>query len=202
MLKPERPIAILFKEVHEGSQPAFDELFLNYYNKLVAFAQQYVKQRQRAEEITSDLFVKLWVKRRDLAHIINPEVYLYVSIKNASLNQLRNISKYNIFSFDDKESMPSQSSLEWGMERKELTLKLNQAIDALPQQRKIIFKLIKENGLKCREVAQILDISTRTVENQIYKTVRALADALTPYLGYNPQKSKFGKQMMYLLIFF
>ena len=75
MLKPERPIAILFKEVHEGSQPAFDELFLNYYNKLVAFAQQYVKQRQRAEEITSDLFVKLWVKRRDLAHIINPEVY-------------------------------------------------------------------------------------------------------------------------------
>jgi RNA polymerase sigma factor (sigma-70 family) len=98
--------------------------------------------------------------------------------------------------------MPSQSSLEWGMERKELTLKLNQAIDALPQQRKIIFKLIKENGLKCREVAQILDISTRTVENQMYKTVRALADALTPYLGYNPQKSKFGKQMMYLLIFF
>jgi RNA polymerase sigma-70 factor (ECF subfamily) len=204
MLKPERPIAILFKEIHEGSQPAFDELFLNYYNKLSAFAQQYIKQRERAEEITSELFVKLWLKRTDLAHIVNPEVYLYVSIKNASLNQLRSISKYNMHSVDDKESMPSQNTdhIEWGMERKELTLKLNEAVEALPQQRKIIFKLVKENGLKSREVAQILGISTRTVENQMYKAVKALADIITPYLGYNPQKTRFRKQMMSLLIFF
>jgi RNA polymerase sigma-70 factor (ECF subfamily) len=204
MLKPERPIAILFNEIHEGSQPAFDELFLNYYNKLSAFAQQYIKQRERAEEITSELFVKLWLKRTDLAHIVNPEVYLYVSIKNASLNQLRSISKYNMHSVDDKESMPSQNTdhIEWGMERKELTLKLNEAVEALPQQRKIIFKLVKENGLKSREVAQILGISTRTVENQMYKAVKALADIITPYLGYNPQKTRFRKQMMSLLIFF
>ena len=204
MLKPERPIAILFKEIHEGSQPAFDELFLNYYNKLSAFAQQYIKQRERAEEITSELFVKLWLKRRDLAHIVNPEMYLYVSVKNASLNQLRSISKYNMFSADDKENMLSQNTdhLGWDMEKKELTLKLDQAVEALPQQRKIIFKLVKENGLKSKEVAQILGISTRTVENQMYKAVKALADAITPYLGYNPQKARFRKQLMYLLIFF
>jgi len=204
MLKPERPIAILFKEIHEGSQPAFDELFLNYYNKLSAFAQQYIKQRERAEEITSELFVKLWLKRRDLAHIVNPEMYLYVSVKNASLNQLRSISKYNMFSADDKENMLSQNTdhLGWDMEKKELTLKLDQAVEALPQQRKIIFKLVKENGLKSKEVAQILGISTRTVENQMYKAVKALADAITPYLGYNPQKTRFRKQLMYLLIFF
>ena len=204
MLKPERPIAILFKEIHEGSQPAFDELFLNYYNKLSAFAQQYIKQRERAEEITSELFVKLWLKRRDLAHIVNPEMYLYVSVKNASLNQLRSISKYNMFSADDKENMLSQNTdhLGWDMEKKELTLKLDQAVEALPQQRKIIFKLVKENGLKSKEVAQILGISTRTVENQMYKAVKTLADTITPYLGYNPQKTRFRKQLMYLLIFF
>ena len=204
MLKPERPIAILFKDIHEGSQPAFDELFLNYYNRLAAFALQYVKQREYAEEITSELFVKLWLKRSDLTHILNPEVYLYISVKNAALNHLRGINKYPILSVDDIKNNFSANTdnSESGLERKELAIKLSQAVEALPEQRRIIFKLIKENGLKSREVAQILNISVRTVENQMYKAVKSLADTLTPYLGYNPQKSKPGKQMISLLIFF
>jgi RNA polymerase sigma-70 factor (family 1) len=203
MLKPERPVTILFKEIQEGSLPAFDELFLNYYNRLAAFAQQYVKRREYAEEITSELFVKLWLKRDSLSHISDPGVYLFISIKNASLNQLRSISKRTNIPVEEEKHEPSLNPHISGsdLERKELALKLNKAVEALPEQRKIIFRLVKENGLKCREVAQILNISKRTVENQMFKAVKTLADALTPYLGYNPQKRISGKQMMSFLFF-
>jgi RNA polymerase sigma-70 factor (ECF subfamily) len=103
ILKPHRPITILFKEINEGSQPAFDELFLNYYNRWVAFAQQYVKRQEYAEEITLDLFVKLWLKRKELSQILNPQVYLFVAVKNASLNQLRGITKSSGTSIDSEE---------------------------------------------------------------------------------------------------
>ena len=203
MPKPERPITILFKEIYEGSQPAFDELFFNYYTRLTAFAQTYVKQWEYAEEITSELFVKLWLKRKELSGILNPQVYLYISIRNASLNQLRATRKYTIIPVDSEEpeSLLGPGNSGSDLEKKELILKLNQAVEALPEQRKIIFKLVKENGLKCKEVAQILNISTRTVESQMYKAVKTLADALTPYLGYNPQKRISGKQMMSFLFF-
>ena len=203
MVKRERPITILFKEIYEGSQPAFDELFFNYYTRLTAFAQTYVKQWEYAEEITSELFVKLWLKRKELSGILNPQVYLYISIRNASLNQLRATRKYTIIPVDSEEpeSLLGPSNSGSYLEKKELILKLNQAVEALPEQRKIIFKLVKENGLKCKEVAQILNISTRTVESQMYKAVKTLADALTPYLGYNPQKRISGKQMMSFLFF-
>jgi RNA polymerase sigma factor (sigma-70 family) len=119
------------------------------------------------------------------------------------LNQLRSFSKRTNIPVEEEKHQPSLNPHNSGsdLERKELALKLNKAVEALPEQRKIIFRLVKENGLKCREVAQILNISRRTVENQMFKAVKTLADALTPYLGYNPQKRISGKQMMSFLFF-
>jgi RNA polymerase sigma-70 factor (ECF subfamily) len=70
---------------------------------LVAFTQQYVKRQEYAEEITLDLFVKLWLKRKELSQILNPQVYLFVAVKNASLNQLRGITKNSLTSADSEE---------------------------------------------------------------------------------------------------
>ena len=82
------------------------------------------------------------------------------------------------------------------IEESELTKILDQAIAALPDQRRIIFKLVKEEGLKCKAVAEILDISVRTVENQLYKAVSILADAVSGYLGYHPQTKISKKQAL------
>ena len=82
-------ITLLFREVQHGSTNAFDELFFLYYDKLLVFAQQYTKQLESAEEITSELFVKIWIKREGLSQIVNPEVYLFIAIKNACLNLIR-----------------------------------------------------------------------------------------------------------------
>ena len=70
------------------------------------------------------------------------------------------------------------------------------AVEALPEQRRINYRLIKQDELKSKEVAQILNISVRTVENQMYKAVKSLADAISSYLGYHPQKRISKKQAL------
>lgn len=199
MLNPERSIVMLFKEIYEGNELAFNELFLTYYDKLVAFSVQYVKQQECAEEITSELFVKLWLRRNTLPDILNPEVYVYISIKNASLNYLRGSKKNSRVGLDTEEEgtvLQLSDNRRLELETKELSRKLDEAIAALPEQRRIIFRLIREDELKCREVARILNISVRTVENQMYKAVKTLADAISPYLGYHPQKRITRKQSL------
>lgn len=197
MLKPERSVVTLFKEIHEGNELAFNELFLTWYDRLVSFSISYVKQQEYAEELTSELFVKLWLKRDTLSGILKPEVYLYVAVKNAALNHLRGHKKSTRLWVNDVENslVPEVAEQDRSeLETRELTRILDEAIAGLPEQRRIIFRLIKEEELKCKEVASILDLSVRTVENQLYKAVKTLADAISPYLGYHPQKPPGKKQ--------
>lgn len=180
----------LFKEIQHGNKVAFDELFELYYDKLLAFARQYVKQLESAEELTSELFVKIWLKRETLSTVLNPEVYLFISIKNACLNLIRsNKKRQQVFTESpmgqELEEVPHANGM--AMEDKELGRLLDLAVAMLPSQRRMIFKLVKEQGLKSSEVAQILGLSKRTVENQLYKAVKALAESISDYLGYHPQ---------------
>lgn len=198
-------IILLFKEIQEGNKAAFDELFFLYYNKLLSFAGQYTKQQESAEEITSELFVKLWLKRSDLSKVINPEVYLYVSIKNACLNLIRSERRrYLLFTaWPDEQSFQEPSDKNaMGMDDKELARLLDLAVMELPEQRRVIFRLIKEQGLKTNAVAEILGISVRTVENQLYKAVKTLANAISGYLGYHPQAKILRKQVLLDLYLF
>src|ERR1700755_1765144 len=69
-------------------QKAYKELFTTLYSPLFLFAKSMVKSKESAEEIVSDVFIRIWEKRRDLEKIENLKVYLYVSIRNAALNHL------------------------------------------------------------------------------------------------------------------
>lgn len=188
----------VFQEIQSGSKTAFDELFNSYYARLVAFSKQYTKQAESAEEITSELFVKLWLKRDTLSSVLNPEVYLYVSVKNACLNFIRsNKKRVTLFVEEENHSYNERASGNYStIEDKELLNLLDAAVASLPEQRKLIFKLIKEDGLKTLAVAQILRLSKRTVENQLYKAVKTLAEAISDYLGYHPQSKMARKQAL------
>ncbi len=196
---PDREIVQLFKEIQQGDKTAFDELFNHYYQRLVAFAKQYTRQQESGEEITSELFVKIWLKRDTLSNVLNPEVYLYVAIKNACLN-LKRSDKKRVALFTENEENTSFDGISNGhltfLEDKELRKLLDLAVASLPEQRKMVFMLIKEDGLKTAAVAQILGISKRTVENQLYKAIKTLAEALSDYLGYHPQSKAAKKQQL------
>lgn len=159
-----------------GDAKAFEQLFRQQYERLYRFAFQYVESRQMAEEVVNDVFVKLWRYRANLHTVTNPESYLFIAIKNQSLNYIKQYSHLHISLNEDSAaaSLVSQHNPQLDMEWKELHFKLTAAIDGLPEQCRKIFKLVKEEGMKPRQVAEILNISIRTVETQLYRAVKRL----------------------------
>lgn len=183
MAEKAKSIRELFQGISEDDRSAFNELFLSHYDRLQGFAMQFLKQEEDSEEVISELFIKIWLRRRVLTDIQNPEVYLYVAVKNACLNLLKKLGRQTMLHFDDlKEEELTAIIAETPhdlLEYKQLHAELDHAVAALPEQRRLIFKLVKEDGLKCREVAEILGISLRTVESQVYKAVKTLAGHLS-----------------------
>ena len=167
-------------DITSDDKQAFDRLFLAYYKKLVQFAAQIVLQIDIAEDVVADVFSKLWSRRKQLVLIADGEAYLYTSVKNGCLDQLKRKNRATVVKETEVTfSVPS--------ERGELRKILVDAVRALPEQRRLVFWLVKEQGKTSLEVAGILGISPRTVENHLYKAVKTLANTISRYLGYDPQ---------------
>src|ERR1700754_274931 len=82
-------------------QHAYKELFKTLYNYLFLFARTIVKEKESAEEIVSDVFIKVWEKRKELEKIDNLKVYLYVRSRNIAFNYLDKHTRNATFSIDD-----------------------------------------------------------------------------------------------------
>lgn len=150
-------------------QLAYKELFLTLYPALFSFTSATIKSKPAAEEIISDVFIKIWEKRQDLDLIVNLKVYCYVIAKNLSLNYLekqKRITTVNIEDFSDTLSDlfidPEQLMIT-----SEMMERIKMAVDALPARCKMIFSLVKENDFKYKEAAEIMNISIKTIENQL-----------------------------------
>jgi RNA polymerase sigma-70 factor (family 1) len=150
-------------------QQAYKDLFTTLYSYLFQFARTLVKEREAAEEIVSDVFIKVWEKRKDLEKIDNLKVYLYVTTRNRAFNYLDKQRRFDTDPIDDVPVELTSVYLdpEQLMITADMLALIQRAIDRLPPKCRIIFRLVKEDGLKYREVAEILDVSVKTVENQL-----------------------------------
>ena len=163
-----------------GDQYAYKELFTSLYSYLYHFAFSFVKSKQSAEEVLSDVFIKIWEKRTELEKILNLKVYLYVATRNIALNYVEKQKRdatHNI-----EEFSAGIKSLYFDPEQLMVTAEMmsliQKAIDDLPVKCRMVFKLVKEDGLKYREVAEIMSISTKTVENQLTIALRKIGTAV------------------------
>jgi len=167
--------------VGAGNEQALAELYTLYNRRLHHFAKAITRSAETAEEIVEDVFVKLWSHRQAINDIDNLTVYLYVAVKNRSLNAISQKASEMIRApFDDldigmNEATPDPYSL---MVTSEMMKKMQQAIDQLPPRCKMIFKLIREDGLKYKEVAEILNISVNTIDVQMAIAVKRICTAL------------------------
>jgi len=176
----------------EGDEKAFAELFRHFYDRLLHFCIQYVHSREAAEEIVSDVFVKIWNRRSELEKVVNLEVYLFVAVKNHSLNYLEQYSSLRISPINEEtgiaeltNSVDPEKTMEW----KEILFRMDQEVSRLPDQCRRVFKLIKEEGFKYKDVAEILNISPRTVETQLFRAMKRLNEIIGPYM-FNRIKKK------------
>lgn len=159
---------------------AYKELYVLFYKPLLQFGYSFVRSRETAEEIVSDVFINLWKKREGLTEIQNLRLYLFVSTKNTALNYLRSQNKRLI---QAEQYQVQLQSIYFDPERLMITaemVKLVQtAIRKLPPRCQLIFKLIKEDGLKYREVAELLHLSIKTVENQMLTATKRIGESMS-----------------------
>ena len=162
-------------------EAAYKSLFIAFHKPLHQFAYSFVRSRELAEEIVSDVFLKIWLNRSEMESIGNLKVYLYVSIKNTSLKYLLKQHRQVAISIDelDVELESLARSPEELMLTAEMMNKIQETINALPPRCKIIFKLIKEDGLRYKEVAEILNISVKTIDNQLAIALRKISKAVS-----------------------
>ena len=152
-----------------GDQTALKTLYDRYSTKLFQLAFAIVRSKEMAEEVVEDVFIKVWKKREQVGKIENFTFYLYVMTKNSSRDYLRKYGNKKIINLDEV-ALPFYRldiTPEDLMITEEIINQINKAINELPTKCRLIFKLVKEDGLKYREVAELLHLSRKTVENQV-----------------------------------
>jgi|SRR5690242_5750036 len=168
---------LMHKVALSGDQQAFKQIFWHYYDYLFYFSNSFVKCGEIADEIVEDVFISIWNKREKLPEIANLTVYLYVAVKHLSINHLtrsgyRYTGDLNELDVSCPGITPTPEDL---VVASDMSRAINKAVGELPPKCRIIFKLVKEDGLRYKEVAEILHISPRTVENHIATALRKIA---------------------------
>ena len=159
---------------------SYKTLFFHFFLPLKSFAFSIVKSKELAEEIVSDVLIEVWARRKNLTVIDDLKMYLYVSVRNASLRRLKQFRKSHVLSLDevavDFASMDQDA--ESILLTRELAADIENAIQQLPQRCKLIFKLAKEDQLKYKEIALLLNISVKTIDQQIAIALKKISESL------------------------
>lgn len=158
----------------------FRELLDQYFLRLKRFAASFLKEDALAEEVVMDVFLKLWERRETLDQIENLNTYLFVAVRNLCYNVLRREHHLHTDSLDDVEVELTRyaNTPEDDLISEQMLETLNSAVDELPSKCKMVFKLLREEGLSRKETAQVLGISANTVDNQIAIAVRKIGETL------------------------
>src|SRR6188768_4529355 len=173
--------------IANGDQLAYRQLFIQFYNKLYRFVMGFTKSRELTEEIVSDVFINIWRRKKNIEEIKNLKLYLYVSAKNITFNYLKKLHRENLTDLDSVEIEPEDPFADPGavLITREMNLKLKSAINDLPPRCKLIFTLIKEDGMTYKQTATLLDISESTVENQLSIALKKISSAIRYTFRHN-----------------
>ncbi len=194
---------ILNRIADENDQDAFKVFFSHYHPKLMSFAILFVKSRHHAEDIVSDTLVKLLKNRQKTFKMEHFEGYLFLMIKNQALNFLKKNSNRMLTdeSYFDHDHLTSEyvDPLQKILDA-ELRARIFEVTESLPPKRKMVYKLIKDEGLKYKEVAQLMDISVRTVENHLDAAVKNVKQAIEAYLSEKQSNTPIVKMKKILSI--
>lgn len=171
---------LLQKIAFEDDQQAFRVLYFQYYKRLYNLASFYVRSAEATEEVVNDTFVSIWSRRKLLTGITDFTSYIYKAVKNKSLNFLKQKNFPIHFNIDDIKAEIEDVTLniEDQMIVADFQLLIEHAVNNLPAQCRLVFKMIKEDGLPHKEVAELLNLSVRTIEYHMSIALKKLSESL------------------------
>jgi len=172
----------LFQQIRNGQYEAMELFFTRYYTPLCRFGLSYETNSCLVEEKVADIFIQLWTNRNILDKIKNPKSYIYVIVKN-SLKKVRKEEPFHQ-QIDETKTInsifsPSREQEIIENEQKEMNTNLiREILDIIPKKSRQAFELSRVDGLKYKEISEILNITPKTVENHIAIALKCISKAL------------------------
>lgn len=158
-------------------EAAYKELFKALFNSLTRFSTGIVQSKETAEEIVSDVFIKIWNDRARLNEIEDLQLYLFIAVKNNSLRKLKQENKNSTLSFEEinVEMDSFYPNPEDKIMSGESLRNIEKAIESLPNRARLILKLAKEDRMRYKDIAALLNISVKTVDHQLAIALKKVA---------------------------
>lgn len=170
----------LFERIKQRDRTAFDTLFRKYYAALCRFSYTICLSEDDAEESVQDMFINFWEKAPQINVSTSLKAYLYTSARNYTLNIIKKqqTEQYHLNEYVIEESDDQNEK----MQDAEISRLIQSGVNTLPDKCREIFILCKQEGLTYEEIAEYLDISKKTIDNQMGIALRKLREYLSPKL--------------------
>lgn len=176
--------SILNRISSESDEKAFKQLFDLFAGRLYVFAFSFLKNKALAEEVVSDVFFKVWLNRKKFSDIENIKGYFFKATYNTSLNYLDEENRKKAISLEDINVDLNIDLIcpETELITKELREIIEKSIESLPPRCKIIYKLAKVEQMKYKEIADLLNISVKTIDQQLTIALKKIGVVIQSYL--------------------
>ena len=181
---------MLFHKIRQGDIASFEQLYKKYHPSIYAFCKRLIYDDEKAKDLVQECFIIFWEHRN---RILNPEAaytYMFRTIRHLCLRQIhrdtvqKNFSNIEMAFLQELEISyydASQQNILDDMNFKELNTKYEETIDKLPKQCQTIFKMSRNSGMRNEDIARQLNLSVRTVENQLYRGIKIIRKSHEAY---------------------
>jgi len=167
----------LFEQIKNGNQKSFEELFNRYYNVLSNYSSIILNNNSCAEEVVADVFANIWIKRKKITINKNVKAYLYRSTRNTAISYLRK-RKQECETIDENKINFSQThnSPDNELIREDSEFRLKNLLNKIPERSREVFILHRFNNLKYVEIAETLNVSIKTIEKHMTKSLKIIRE--------------------------
>jgi RNA polymerase sigma-70 factor (family 1) len=170
---------LLVTRIRQNDTDAFRSLYNRYSKKIYFFSLKYLNNSVEAEELVQSVFINLWENRKSLDATNSVKSYIYKAAVNYIYNYLRKKTIRTRFIESEIQKGEIHSDLTYEQVfLHDLERSINSVVETLPSQQQKIFRLSRYEGLTHKEIASKLDLSVRTVENQMYRVLKVLKTIL------------------------
>jgi RNA polymerase sigma-70 factor, ECF subfamily len=169
--------------IRQGNERVFETVFRKHYQALCNYACGILKDMDDAEEVVQSIFMKFWEQREGIEINVSLKSYLYRAVHNTCLNRLKHLKIQEVHKqYVGNYYEENHDSATEIMDKVELENRIADALEKLPEQCRLIFKMSRFEELKYQEIADKLGLSIKTIENQIGKALRIMRAELADYL--------------------
>lgn len=168
----------LIKAVRHSDKTAFRALCQIYYESLYRFLWRKTRDEEAAKDLVQELFLNIWKNRANLDETQSSTAYLYRAANNLAINHLKKKAVRQAHAMDSVAA----GRMSGTDEKHDFQEYVDEILHDLPEEQRLVFTLNKFEGLKYSEIAEMLQISVKTVESRMSKALKALREKLEPRL--------------------